>query len=249
MGGADSTLCSISETAGLRCTTGGNGAEDLSQLKDKKMVEVAIGPTHRCATDGANVWCWGNNKYGQLGVGDTAARRAPTAVQGLAGTILHISAGSMHSCVSTSVAVYCFGSNALGQLGDAKRSVNALRPRALHAFPGAVSALASGFGHSCAVWKDKVYCWGNNDFAQSGKETTSSSNTLLTQPQVVAGIDGTPKALALGAQHSCALTSSGVACWGSNTDGQLGTGDRRLFQSAVARMVRLRALNAAEAAR
>lgn len=57
----------------------GAGEEDLCGLNDKKMVGVAVGSPHRCAAGAANVWCWGHNKYGQRGVGDKAARKAPIA--------------------------------------------------------------------------------------------------------------------------------------------------------------------------
>src|SRR5690554_3294637 len=39
------------------------------------------------------------------------------------------------------------------------------------------------------------------------------------------GVCHTPPMLALGASHSCALSSGVVQCWGNNTSGQTGTND------------------------
>jgi len=58
----------------------------------------------------------------------------------------------------------------------------------------------------------------------------------LTPTSVVGGLTFT--SLALGAQHTCGLTSGGTAyCWGANEEGQLGDGTfapRRLTPTPVA---------------
>ena len=46
-----------------------------------------------------------------------------------------------------------------------------------------------------------------------------------TTPQFVGGLTGV-RALAAGFQHTCALRNDrSMVCWGSNNEGQLGTGD------------------------
>jgi hypothetical protein len=45
---------------------------------------IRAGGHHTCALlIGGSVQCWGRNSFGQLGVGDTDIRNAPTAVTGL----------------------------------------------------------------------------------------------------------------------------------------------------------------------
>lgn len=45
---------------------------------------IAVGAFHNLALiDDGTVMAWGNNEYGQLGIGDTQPRSQPVAVQGL----------------------------------------------------------------------------------------------------------------------------------------------------------------------
>ena len=82
---------------------------------------VSTGGTHTCGvTTGAAAYCWGADRYGQLGdgVADTLVHPAPEAVLGgLA--LTSVSAGVVHSCGLTAAGVaYCWGDNTYGALGD-----------------------------------------------------------------------------------------------------------------------------------
>ncbi len=92
--------------------------------------------------------------------------------------------------------------------------------------------LAQGYTHHCAVQADTtVKCRGINNAGQLGDGTTTNSlATLVT----VTGLTGV-KQVAVGPTHSCAVKSDGtVACWGSNTDGQLGDGSTTIRTTPVA---------------
>ncbi|HEU4532941.1 MAG TPA: hypothetical protein VFS00_02440, partial [Polyangiaceae bacterium] len=85
--------------------------------------QVALGMTHSCAlTDGGDVFCWGNNHYGQLdhtnNLGTEAPNAKPTRVEGLHG-VRQIGLGAHTSCALTQEEhVYCWGDGRHGQLGD-----------------------------------------------------------------------------------------------------------------------------------
>jgi Regulator of chromosome condensation (RCC1) repeat len=89
-----------------------------------------------------------------------------------------------------------------------------------------VVEVAAGGSHSCARKFDgSIWCWGANDNGQLGDGTLSSSDSPV-RVRNPAG-DGWLDALSIGADDltSCAvLPSQKVACWGSNSMGQLGTG-------------------------
>jgi alpha-tubulin suppressor-like RCC1 family protein len=94
-----------------------------------KMVEVSAGGSHACArTEAGELWCWGNDSFGQLGfeqsgrdhVGRDAGEEGPRAVAGLP-KVRAISAGFYFTCVLAGDGepeIWCWGDNGHGQLGD-----------------------------------------------------------------------------------------------------------------------------------
>ncbi|QJR14342.1 RCC1 domain-containing protein [Usitatibacter palustris] len=96
---------------------------------------------------------------------------------------------------------------------------------AFGAFGQATPAAQLGFGgfHSCAVnSQGNLKCWGDNAYGQLGD---GSSAQRRSTPRDVPGLATGVAAVAMGYQHSCALTTAGaVRCWGDNASGQLGDG-------------------------
>lgn len=81
---------------------------------------ITAGDTYTCAVSTTGqVYCWGDNHFGQFGDGTTESSDVPvTVASGL--TFANFSAGETLSCgVTTTGRVYCMGSNKYGQLGDA----------------------------------------------------------------------------------------------------------------------------------
>jgi alpha-tubulin suppressor-like RCC1 family protein len=65
-----------------------------------------------------NLFCWGRNVEGQLGVGDTEYRNEPVMVEP-ALRFTAVAAGSLHTCAQPlGATIYCSGANEEGQLGN-----------------------------------------------------------------------------------------------------------------------------------
>ena len=91
-------------------------------LGHQSVVQVATGVSHTlCLTESGDLFAFGENNHGQLGLGDAALGNVltPRRVDFLKGLpIRSISCGSHHSvAVSWSGAVYAWGKNSYGQLG------------------------------------------------------------------------------------------------------------------------------------
>lgn len=187
---------------------------------------VVAGDTHTCArfTNGS-VQCWGDNRFGQLGSGDTAATHAFVPVNVTNASRLYLPTGvadissdrAVFTCaLDASGALSCWGDNRFGQLGDGTTEPHASPsivklPSVLRAAPGA--------GHVCAqVVSGDVYCWGTSNYGQSGN---TAAQSLL--PTKVEGLTEPIDGLVAGAYHTCAKAASGALyCWGANDHGQIG---------------------------
>lgn len=173
---------------------------------------------------------WGDNTYGQLGVGDVTPRSAPVAVLGgIQFRDAMISAES--SCgVSDLGVAYAWGLNANGQLG-----VGDVLPRSS---PVAVAGglkfsrlevNSSSFG---IQYSGVAYAWGLNANGELGV------GDVLPRSSPVAVLGGLVFAAIF---HNSGLRSFGVTrdtgllyAWGSNANGSLGVGDVSARSSPVA---------------
>ena len=211
---------------------------------------LTAGGTHTCVVISANVYCWGGNGSGQLGINDTIDRGdvpgglgyfQPITQLGTGRTATALSAGGDHTCaLLDNGTVKCWGANGSGQLGLGNTTARGDGIGAMGDSLPAVSlgtgrtalAVAAGANHTCALLDNhQVKCWGANALGQLGLGDTNprgdGANELGDNlPTVSLGTGRTATALTAGNNHTCALLDNGtVKCWGSNGSGQLGLGD------------------------
>jgi alpha-tubulin suppressor-like RCC1 family protein len=187
---------------------------------------------YTCGVTTTNVaYCWGENRFGQLGDGTTTDRLRPVrVVGGLA--FRQVSAGhNLHTCgVTAGNVAYCWGANQAGQLGNGTRTGPETCPhpfvedfacstRPVRVAGGvAFRQVSAGGNHSCGVTTaDRAFCWGANGGAL-GDGTTALK---LTPVPVAGGL--TFREVSAGKGHTCGVTTTDAAwCWGLNSSGQLG---------------------------
>lgn len=80
---------------------------------------VAITADGAITATGGTLWAWGNNTYGQLGLGDTVSRSVPTMIDSGYGLWSSVACGANHTLAirATDNALYSCGQNSSGQLG------------------------------------------------------------------------------------------------------------------------------------
>lgn len=201
----------------------GNGTTDPSYTPRMVMgsaISVAAGDEHTCAVDSSNrLYCWGYNGSGQLGNGSETSSLSRVQVTSVLGATA-VTAGFFHTCAIISGGALCWGNNRLGQLGVDTAEYHSTPAQVVGLTSGVTSIATAGEGHTCAVVKGSVQCWGSNSYMQLGNGLTTTS----PRPVQVTGLTSGATAVATGLTHSCAIVNGGVQCWGWNSSGQLGDG-------------------------
>ncbi|MBN9612193.1 MAG: putative Ig domain-containing protein, partial [Actinobacteria bacterium] len=214
---------------------------------DDRVIQLAAGATSVLAlTDQGRVLAWGDNWYGQLGVGDRTPRYLPTLVPessfpglGPGQKIISIAAGASdwamalsNSSSVSSGAVYAWGDNSFGQLGNTGVAWR-LSPVQVSPLTQNVKLIAAGSASGYAVNNaGSLYSWGNNSYGQLNRGNYSSQST----PTVRTGGYGSAKIvkIAAGGEHVIAITENNqVYTWGDNSGGQLGNNSTTERPTAV----------------
>jgi alpha-tubulin suppressor-like RCC1 family protein len=175
----------------------GNGYETASELpvavklpKGTAVRAIANGGFDGLAlTASGRLWAWGDNKYGQLGIGSFKTSLAPRPVRVPAGDkIVAIGAGSLHSIALTSTGkVLTWGWNRYGQLGNGSMKNSDVPVVAKVPAKYKISAVSAGGGFSMALTAHgMVLAWGNNSFDQLANGT--ANHDVPVPVQLPAGV-------------------------------------------------------------
>jgi alpha-tubulin suppressor-like RCC1 family protein len=181
----------------------------------------SVGLSHTCAVDNSNqIWCWGNNYYGQLGIGKDynyyqtyySFPRQVTSV----GKVKGVSGGYSSTCViKEDNSLWCWGGNDSGQLGDGT-FINRAFPHMK--ITDNVLQISANQYNTCAIISDNsLWCWGSNWYGQLGLGFSGGNiNTPQKVTEEVASVS-------VGEKHTCAMKQdNSPLCWGDNELGQIG---------------------------
>ena len=142
-------------------------------LYNRRVVLVACSYYHTAvSTDADEVFTFGRNDHGQLGLGDHRDRLVPCKVDALKthSPVLSLGCGQYHTAIAQEDGLRVCGKNDYGQLGLEAQQAKHL-PVACSAPLGtmAVTTVACGYYHTVALGENGlVYVFGRNDYGQLG---------------------------------------------------------------------------------
>jgi hypothetical protein len=171
--------------------------------------EIALGRLHTCALTTDNLsYCWGSNRFAQLGDGTTVDRWTPVAVaRGLA--YRQVDGADTHTCgATTGNLAYCWGKGFTGRNSRPLQIEKGLRFRQVST-GGSTSVPVT-----CGITTDFLaYCSGRNDQGQLGDGTTTDRAAMVP---VAGGLHF--RQISPGGGFTCAITTDDRAyCWGNSS--------------------------------
>lgn len=215
---------------------------------ESRPIQVGVGYEHRCVLfENGKMKCWGVNRFGQLGYGDSKNRFAssndlgkklPYVNLGNNFFVKKIFINGYTTCALSSLgSLKCWGSNQSGILGYShKRDIGAQSNDMGDSLPVLVFRDKSGRGlrldqyflgpvSACAVFSTgESRCWGHNYLGQLGVGTQAES--VLQSEKLSPIFSDRIKFFALSLYHTCAVTvTNNLFCFGANIFGEGGIGD------------------------
>jgi alpha-tubulin suppressor-like RCC1 family protein len=188
-----------------------------------EVLQVSVGPSHACAiVTGGDLYCWGKNDFGQLGIGKMSSPSAfePPGRVGNESDWDSVAAGPSFTCGTRLGEVWCWGRNDRQELALANgvKDLAVAVPHFVSAFE--YRAVAAGYFGICAL---------------NGK--AGSSSFLACWGRVPSGVLGNTspfsftgekfRSFAVGDNQACGIAESGqLYCWGANFNGELGRGNK-----------------------
>ncbi len=219
----------------------GNGTTEnqltpVKVLSSVKFVSYSS-DTHHCSvsaiTENGDLYCWGNNNYGQVGNGTIENQAIPvkvlsdvksisygrsTVITGIPGSAWYYTSSVL--AITEDGDLYCWGDNRDGQVGNGAIKKNQTIPvRVLSDVKSILFSLnADNYSVSAIMENGDLYCWGCNKYGQIG------NGTIETQT-IPVKILSDVKSISLFGNSVSAITENGdLYRWGYNRDGQIGNG-------------------------
>ena len=228
----DGTACvSGSYLDGCNGQSGRSTPVEVSLPTGRTATAVATSYYTTCAIlDDGSVYCWGENEYGGLGVGNMSSGSwtySPQQAQLPSGrTAIGISSGHSHTCaVLDDNSMVCWGDGDNYKLGN---TTNNQDDQSLPTYVQSslnFNSVVLGSYFSCGITTDfKMYCWGSGYYEQLGSNTSRSQGNSPTPQLVSTPTNRDVMGGAAGQAFACAILDDETAyCWGSDSDNRMNT--------------------------
>jgi len=158
----------------------------ISKLIDSKYVKVAAGFSHSIAltTDG-EIFVWGSNRQGQLGIPNVKATTTPIKLTidellNESEQIIDVSSGTAHNiAITDNGRIIAWGNNNYGEIGiTASSSQNT--PIVIKTFEK-ISSIACGGNHNLLFHNSELYGWGLSSDGQLSTLEGTTTPSLISQ--------------------------------------------------------------------
>ncbi|XP_041067079.1 X-linked retinitis pigmentosa GTPase regulator [Carcharodon carcharias] len=192
----------------------------------QKIKHLAAGSNISAAlTENGNLFMWGDNSEGQIGLDSKNNASVPHQVD-VGKPICWVSCGYYHSAfVTDDGQLYAFGESDNGKLGLLlDHPINHRIPQPVSGISGKVNQVSCGGDHTIVLAEEDVYAFGFGQFGQLGHGTFIFESSL---PKVVEHLKKkNVRFISCGENHTAVVTGNGLLyTFGDGRHGKLGLGE------------------------
>ena len=198
-------------------------ARQVMGLQDIQQVACGFGQCLALNSQG-QVYAWGRNDYGQLGIGSRKSQDTPVLLD-LKDISFVACGGKFSMAMDKNGDIYGWGDNEHGQLLDAGKG-KVQNPVRL-SISGRFVTIACGGDHALGLDADgRLWSWGRNDYLQLGTKTKKKAVAEPVELTLPEGYEDTVfTAIYAYNSHTAAVSAvGGLWIWGSVYHGQIGNG-------------------------
>ncbi|XP_054829672.1 X-linked retinitis pigmentosa GTPase regulator [Eublepharis macularius] len=198
-----------------------------------KIKQLAAGSyTSAALTEDGQLFMWGDNSEGQIGLAEEANVWVPHQVD-IGKPVSWISCGYYHSALITrNGELYTFGEPENGKLGLSPEQLkNNKVPQLVSGISGRVNKVACGGGHTVALAEGDVYTFGLGQYGQLGHGTFIFETS---EPKIVDLGKHKICNIATGENHTALISENGLMyTFGDGRHGKLGLGEENYTNQFV----------------
>jgi alpha-tubulin suppressor-like RCC1 family protein len=190
------------------------------------VTHVSCGENHTAVvTTNNDLFTFGANGYGQLGLGAVGDQNTPQRVTFFNSNVASVSCGDYHTAVVTTTNdLFTFGYNGDGELGLGPSGAGDQNtPQRVTFFNSNVASVSCGRFHTAVVGTtSNLFTFGANYNGELGLGPVGYQNT----PQRVTFFNSNVASVSCGGYHTAVVgTTNNLFTFGYNSNGQLGLGD------------------------
>ena len=178
--------------------------------------------SHYIIDNSGNLYAWGNNDYGQLGIGSTEEyQTTPQKINGISNVEDVYTDGYSVIAKDKEGNLYAWGNNYMGRLGIGNTEKQTT-PQKINGISNIEDVYTEEYS---VIAKDKggnLYAWGNNNYGQLG---IGSTEEYKTAPQKINGISNIEDVYKDVTSVIAKDKEGNLYAWGSNWRGSLGIGN------------------------
>jgi len=163
-----------------------------------------------------SLYAWGENNFGQLGLGDTTNRNSPVQV-GTGTTWVRVDLNTQSAAIKSDGTMWTWGANSQGQLGQGN-TTNLSSPVQVGALT-TWDIVSCNYLNTVALKTDgTLWSWGYNNFGQLGSGTTTNRSSPV---QIGALTSWTKLSTGYGSSYYTHAIRSGGSLWAWGYGGQV----------------------------